>query len=228
MTPAVATPDLARDIFSGLWDQSEDLDLFSAYTSLDQDHHITDLALDTAAPSPVYSQSPSSDYSVEDIERASQEMNNPYYANQGDRTPPSSKCTQLALMLLAQSQGQNLSRAEEEKRRVRRERNKVAATKCREKRKAHSSYVRHEYSKVTDTTKQLEDQITLLRREKDELQKILQSHECRIPEQQQQLPTVRLQQHQPQHQQMIPQRHHTVQHYRQHTPYEQAHSVGQR
>ena len=45
--------------------------------------------------------------------------------------------------------GQNLSRAEEEKRRVRRERNKVAATKCREKRKAHSGYVRHEYSKVT-------------------------------------------------------------------------------
>ena len=49
---------------------------------------------------------------------------------------------------LSTFQGQNLSREEEEKRRVRRERNKVAATKCREKRKAHSVYVRHEYGKV--------------------------------------------------------------------------------
>lgn len=212
MTPAVAsTPDIARDVFSGLWDQSTDEDLFSAYTSL------SDYTEFDTEVSPIYSQSPlsnSSDYSVTD-----QDMYNPNYPGQADNQ---SKCTQLALMLLAQSQGQNLSRAEEEKRRVRRERNKVAATKCREKRKAHSGYVRHEYSKVTDTTKQLEDQITLLRREKDELQKILQSHECRIPEQQ---PTVRIQQHQPQHQQHQ-QRHHTVQHYRQHTPYDQGHSVG--
>ena len=43
---------------------------------------------------------------------------------------------------------QSISQEEEEKRRVRRERNKVAATKCREKRKAHTVHVRHEYAEV--------------------------------------------------------------------------------
>jgi len=109
-------------------------------------------------------------------------------------TPLNNRYTQLALLLVSQSQGQNLSREEEEKRRVRRERNKLAATKSREKRNAHSVYVRHEYGKVTDTTKQLEDQISSLRRERDELMRILDSHECCIPNQQQ--PLVQQQQHQ--------------------------------
>jgi len=41
-----------------------------------------------------------------------------------------------------------MSRAEEEKRIAKRERNKVSATKVREKHKAHSSYVKNEYKKV--------------------------------------------------------------------------------
>jgi len=101
----------------------------------------------------------------------------PYYPS----NPLTNRYTQLALLLVSQSQGQNLSREEEEKRRVRRERNKVAATKCREKRKAHSVYVRHEYGSVTDTTRSLEDQISALKRERDELVRILGTHECNNP-----------------------------------------------
>ncbi|KAL5271996.1 hypothetical protein ACHWQZ_G000259 [Mnemiopsis leidyi] len=101
----------------------------------------------------------------------------PYYPS----NPLTNRYTQLALLLVSQSQSQNLSREEEEKRRVRRERNKVAATKCREKRKAHSVYVRHEYGKVTDTTRNLEEQILALKRERDELIRILDTHDCNNP-----------------------------------------------
>lgn len=175
--------------YSDLWDQGgADLDLLqTAYSNTDQ------YTEPGPGDSPAYShsQSPASIDSCDNMDG----MNNPYYANSMGETPLNNRYTQLALLLVSQSQGQNLSREEEEKRRVRRERNKVAATKCREKRKAHSVYVRHEYGKVTDTTKQLEDQISSLRRERDELMRILDSHECCIPNQQQQ-PLVQQQQHQ--------------------------------
>ena len=44
---------------------------------------------------------------------------------------------------------QTLSKEEEEKRRIRRERNKIAATKCRQKRRAHSTNVGSEYNQVS-------------------------------------------------------------------------------
>eukprot|EP00116_Pleurobrachia_bachei_P010253 sb/3470515/ len=102
----------------------------------------------------------------------------PYYAPNNSVT---NRYTQLALLLVSQGQNQNLSREEEEKRRIRRERNKVAATKCREKRKAHSVFVRHEYSRVTEQTKKLEEQIMCLKRERDELSRLLDTHECANP-----------------------------------------------
>jgi len=82
----------------------------------------------------------------------------------------------IAMILLNQSEKPALSKAEEEKRRIRRERNKIAATKCRQKRRAHSVNVDSEYNKVLEESQRLEAQVTAARREKEELKRLLETH----------------------------------------------------
>lgn len=256
----VSTPDAAKDLFKGLWDQREDKELYQAYSNLDtfstsdsyipastcaqeagigyrtraavaaQQHrsarttatankkrelspatlkqlrlpdpttrissssHQSPISTDgssncsdppTSATTSAAAAAASTALSPpSDAVTSTTDMNHPYYpthigGNSPGNTALANRYTQLALLLVSQSQNQ-LSREEEEKRRVRRERNKVAATKCREKRKAHSVFVRHEYSQVSDTTKRLEEQISSLKRERDELLRLLDNHQCHI------------------------------------------------
>jgi len=92
-----------------------------------------------------------------------------------------SQYTKLALLLISQSQKKDLPKDEQEKRRLRRERNKIAATKCREKRRAHSTHITSEYAQVSSRTKQLEEEIGVLQRERDELTRLLDTHFCCNP-----------------------------------------------
>ncbi|XP_046847909.1 jun dimerization protein 2-like [Xenia sp. Carnegie-2017] len=65
-----------------------------------------------------------------------------------------------------------------EKRRVRRERNKLAASKCRKKRKDHVRSLVESYEYLEVCNKNLETEIEKLRCEITELEKILDNHPC--------------------------------------------------
>lgn len=248
---AVSTPDVAKDLFSGLWDQNENQELYQAYQNMGSmgartvgasttsylappdntiyttlPSYITatclpattcgDQAYSTAAeavyttrstpvfttaapaynqaPSPAYNQAPSPVYNAvpSPVYNAAP---SPVYNN--CQSPGSSgscseansrgggasvnEYTKLALLLIAQSQQKDISREEQEKRRLRRERNKIAATKCREKRRAHSANVDKEWDQVSNAHKQLEEEISVLKRERDELARLLDTHCCHNP-----------------------------------------------
>ncbi|CAB3994892.1 cyclic AMP-dependent transcription factor ATF-3-like [Paramuricea clavata] len=65
-----------------------------------------------------------------------------------------------------------------EKRRVRRERNKLAASKCRKKRKDHVRNLVESYEELEECNKNLETEIEKLHSEIRELEKMLDTHPC--------------------------------------------------
>ncbi|XP_040268144.1 proto-oncogene c-Fos [Bufo bufo] len=78
---------------------------------------------------------------------------------------------------------EQLSPEEEEKRRVRRERNKMAAAKCRNRRRELTDTLQAETDELEDEKSALQSEIAVLLKEKEKLEFILAAHKpaCKIP-----------------------------------------------
>uniref|UniRef100_UPI003AB0AD92 fos-related antigen 2 isoform X2 n=1 Tax=Centroberyx gerrardi TaxID=166262 RepID=UPI003AB0AD92 len=83
---------------------------------------------------------------------------------------------------------EQLTPEEEEKRRVRRERNKLAAAKCRNRRRELTEMLQGETEKLEEEKADLQKEIETLQKEKDKLEFMLVAHNpvCKLPQQQQQ------------------------------------------
>ncbi|CAG5866212.1 unnamed protein product [Menidia menidia] len=77
----------------------------------------------------------------------------------------------------------NLTPEEEEKRRVRRERNKLAAAKCRNRRRELTEMLQGETEKLEEEKADLQKEIENLQKEKDKLEFMLVAHNpvCKLP-----------------------------------------------
>ena len=73
---------------------------------------------------------------------------------------------------------EELSVEQLEKRRLRRERNKVAASKCRLKRKAQANKLEQSSNELQAANQDLENLIKDLKKEKSSLESMLNKHEC--------------------------------------------------
>lgn len=84
---------------------------------------------------------------------------------------------------------EQLSPEDEEKRKVRRERNKLAAAKCRNRRRELTDSLQTETEKLEGEKSTLETEIAELLKEKERLEFILAAHRpvCRLPEQEERL-----------------------------------------
>ncbi|XP_066928295.1 protein FosB-like [Clytia hemisphaerica] len=69
---------------------------------------------------------------------------------------------------------------EEERRRVRRERNKVAASRCRVKRKCHVRRLLKESDDLTKSNNSLQNEINKLEYEKQKLEGAIKNHACKM------------------------------------------------
>uniref|UniRef100_W5NBK1 FBJ murine osteosarcoma viral oncogene homolog B n=1 Tax=Lepisosteus oculatus TaxID=7918 RepID=W5NBK1_LEPOC len=76
-----------------------------------------------------------------------------------------------------------LTPEEEEKRRVRRERNKLAAAKCRNRRRELTDRLQSETDQLEEEKAELEAEIAELQKEKERLEFVLVAHQpaCKIP-----------------------------------------------
>jgi len=70
----------------------------------------------------------------------------------------------------------NLSPEEAERRRVRRERNKLAAAKCRKRRMDHTAQLQDETEELESVQKEIHNEILSLQQQKEQLEFILQAH----------------------------------------------------
>jgi len=70
----------------------------------------------------------------------------------------------------------NLSPEEAERRRVRRERNKLAAAKCRKRRMDHTAQLQEETDELESVQKEIHNEILSLQQQKEQLEFILQAH----------------------------------------------------
>ncbi|XP_004393973.1 PREDICTED: fos-related antigen 1 isoform X1 [Odobenus rosmarus divergens] len=79
---------------------------------------------------------------------------------------------------------EHISPEEEERRRVRRERNKLAAAKCRNRRKELTDFLQAETDKLEDEKSGLQREIEELQKQKERLELVLEAHRpiCKIPE----------------------------------------------
>ncbi|XP_012580732.1 PREDICTED: fos-related antigen 1 isoform X3 [Condylura cristata] len=79
---------------------------------------------------------------------------------------------------------QQISPEEEERRRVRRERNKLAAAKCRNRRKELTDFLQAETDKLEGEKSGLQREIEELQKQKERLELVLEAHRpiCKIPE----------------------------------------------
>ncbi|RVE41622.1 hypothetical protein evm_013727 [Chilo suppressalis] len=77
---------------------------------------------------------------------------------------------------------QDLSPEEEERRKIRRERNKMAAARCRKRRLDHTNELQEETDKLEDKKRALRDELDRLRADRDHLQSVLHHHlsACRL------------------------------------------------
>lgn len=73
-----------------------------------------------------------------------------------------------------------LTPEEEQRRKLRRERNKVAASKCRMKRKEHVNTLRQAAEELESANSQLETEIAYLTAERDQLEMMLDAHVCNM------------------------------------------------
>ncbi|XP_055519761.1 protein fosB [Leucoraja erinacea] len=78
---------------------------------------------------------------------------------------------------------ETLTAEEEEKRRVRRERNKLAAAKCRNRRRELTDRLQNETDELEEEKAELQSQIAELHKEKERLEFVLVAHKpaCKIP-----------------------------------------------
>uniref|UniRef100_A0A4W5P0G3 FBJ murine osteosarcoma viral oncogene homolog B n=1 Tax=Hucho hucho TaxID=62062 RepID=A0A4W5P0G3_9TELE len=92
-----------------------------------------------------------------------------------------------------------LTPEEQEKRRVRRERNKLAAAKCRNRRRELTDRLQGETDILEEEKSELEAEISELQKEKERLEFVLVAHQpsCKIPYQEQQASGSTQLQHQP-------------------------------
>nr|XP_046172351.1 protein fosB-like isoform X3 [Oncorhynchus gorbuscha] len=94
---------------------------------------------------------------------------------------------------------ESLTPEEQEKRRVRRERNKLAAAKCRNRRRELTDRLQGETDILEEEKSELEAEISELQKEKERLEFVLVAHQssCKIPYQEQQASGSTQLQHQP-------------------------------
>ncbi|XP_061699535.1 fos-related antigen 2 [Syngnathoides biaculeatus] len=99
---------------------------------------------------------------------------------------------------------EQLTPEEEEKRRVRRERNKLAAAKCRNRRRELTEMLQGETEKLEEEKADLQKEIESLQKEKDKLEFMLVAHNpvCKLPNEDRHQPPAHHQNHQ--HQQCAP------------------------
>ncbi|XP_045453357.1 transcription factor kayak isoform X2 [Melitaea cinxia] len=71
---------------------------------------------------------------------------------------------------------QDLTPEEEERRKIRRERNKMAAARCRKRRLDHTNELQEETDRLEEKKQALQDEIRKLNADKDQLQAILHNH----------------------------------------------------
>ncbi|KAL7380504.1 hypothetical protein ABVT39_019045 [Epinephelus coioides] len=98
---------------------------------------------------------------------------------------------------------EQLTPEEEEKRRVRRERNKLAAAKCRNRRRELTEMLQGETEKLEEEKADLQKEIESLQKEKDKLEFMLVAHNpvCKLPIEDRHQSSGHQQQHQQQQQQ---------------------------
>uniref|UniRef100_A0AAY4BML2 BZIP domain-containing protein n=1 Tax=Denticeps clupeoides TaxID=299321 RepID=A0AAY4BML2_9TELE len=89
----------------------------------------------------------------------------------GEQVPPCSRCS-------------DLSPEEEEKKRIRRERNKMAAAKCRNRRRELTDTLQAETDQLEEDKAALQAEISALLKEKERLEFVLAAHKpaCQMPE----------------------------------------------
>ncbi|XP_013139192.1 PREDICTED: protein fosB-like isoform X1 [Papilio polytes] len=77
---------------------------------------------------------------------------------------------------------QDLSPEEEERRKIRRERNKMAAARCRKRRLDHTNELQEETEKLEEKKSMLQDELRKLNDDREHLQALLQNHlqSCRL------------------------------------------------
>ncbi|KAM7439732.1 bZIP Maf transcription factor [Porites harrisoni] len=75
---------------------------------------------------------------------------------------------------------ETLSFEEEERRRIRRERNKVAAFKCRQRRKEHMQKLQDESDELDNENSALETELAALKAQRDQLESMLRKHKCLV------------------------------------------------
>lgn len=73
---------------------------------------------------------------------------------------------------------ESLTFEEQEKRRIRRERNKLAAFKCRQRRKEHLQKLQDESDELNNERSALERELLALRAQKEQLETMFQAHKC--------------------------------------------------
>ncbi|XP_063763065.1 protein fosB isoform X2 [Eleginops maclovinus] len=118
------------------------------------------------------------------------DMPGPSYSSGSAFTPPSSDIQGPAPGPIRQSRtrsrrtrDESLTPEEEEKRRVRRERNKLAAAKCRNRRRELTDRLQSETDILEEEKAELEAEISELQKEKERLEFVLVAHQptCKIP-----------------------------------------------
>ncbi|XP_047246942.1 protein fosB isoform X2 [Girardinichthys multiradiatus] len=122
------------------------------------------------------------------------DMPGPSYSSGSCFTPPSSETPVPAPGPIRQSRprsrrarDESLTPEEEEKRRVRRERNKLAAAKCRNRRRELTDRLQSETDILEEEKAELEAEISELQKEKERLEFVLVAHQpnCKISYQEQ-------------------------------------------
>ncbi|XP_013878317.1 protein FosB isoform X2 [Austrofundulus limnaeus] len=122
------------------------------------------------------------------------DMPGPSYSSGSGFTPPSSETQGPVPGPIRQSRprsrrarDESLTPEEEEKRRVRRERNKLAAAKCRNRRRELTDRLQSETDILEEEKAELEAEISELQKEKERLEFVLVAHQpnCKIPYQEQ-------------------------------------------
>ncbi|KAM6100827.1 protein FosB [Pterocles gutturalis] len=97
--------------------------------------------------------------------------------------PPTAPPQRPARARPRRSRDETLTPEEEEKRRVRRERNKLAAAKCRNRRRELTDRLQAETDQLEEAKAELESEIAELRKEKERLEFVLVAHApaCKVP-----------------------------------------------
>ncbi|XP_075771366.1 protein FosB isoform X2 [Pelodiscus sinensis] len=105
------------------------------------------------------------------------------YSAAPSAAPPAAPLSRSTRARPRRTREETLTPEEEEKRRVRRERNKLAAAKCRNRRRELTDRLQAETDQLEEEKAGLESEIAELQKEKDRLEFVLVAHKpsCKIP-----------------------------------------------